>query len=158
MPWVLHNNKRESWYYISWFCFSSQCLEYFLHCRGWLGHCGSDILQKCPWAKHFIPNFSQCSAASSIGLQLHLQQEPRGRHNTHCSLSAKVAKATVQRQALRLQYVPFLFFSPLSDLLVAELHPGRRREWDKYSLNTEVRNTNLHFLFYCFNKRISANN
>lgn len=64
-------------------------------------------------------------------LHSYLQQRPRGRHNTHHSLSAKVAKATVQRRAPRLQYVPFLLFSPLSDLLEAQLHLGRRREWDK---------------------------
>lgn len=76
----------------------------------------------CPWAKHFIPKICKHSVASR--LQSYLQQRPRGRHNTHYSLSAKVAKATVQRRALRLQYVPFLFFSPL--------HLGRRREWDRH--------------------------
>lgn len=83
----------------------------------------------CPWAKHFIPKIRKHSAASR--LHSYLQQRPRGRHNTHHSLSAKVAKATVQRRSPRLQCVPFLFSSPLSDLLVAQLHLGRRREWDK---------------------------
>lgn len=91
----------------------------------WVWSCPLSL--KCLWAKHIIPNFCTCSVVSSRGLQLYLQQKPRGRHNTHYSPSAKVAKATVQRHALSLQYVPFLFVSPLLDLLVAELHLGRMR-------------------------------